>query len=48
MPGTPEMRIAWSPYDMAIQQVVALGGEPNAALREAEQKIQAYLKGAHR
>ena len=48
MPGTPEMRIAWSPYDMAIQQVVALGGDPNAALREAEQKIQAYLKGARR
>src|SRR4030095_11882555 len=31
MPGTPEMRIAWSPYDMAIGQVVALGGEPRDA-----------------
>jgi arabinogalactan oligomer/maltooligosaccharide transport system substrate-binding protein len=48
MPGTPEMRIAWAPYDMAIAQVVALGGDSKAALAEAEQKIRDYLRGAHR
>jgi len=48
MPGTPEMRMAWSPYDMALVQVVAFGGAPEPALREAEQKIQAYLRGAGR
>jgi arabinogalactan oligomer/maltooligosaccharide transport system substrate-binding protein len=48
MPGTPEMRMTWGPYDSAVSKVVAYGGEPLAALREAEQKIRAYLAGAHR
>jgi arabinogalactan oligomer/maltooligosaccharide transport system substrate-binding protein len=48
MPATPEMRMAWGPYDLAISQVVAMGGDPLTALREAEQKLVTYLRGAGR
>jgi maltose-binding protein MalE len=43
MPGTPEMRLVWSPYDMALQKVVANGQSPRAALQETEAEIRRYL-----
>ena len=44
MPGTPEMRLVWSPYDMAIQQVLAGSSTPTKALAEAEAAILRFLK----
>ena len=44
MPGTPEMRLVWSPYDMAIQKVVTGSAKPAAALKEAEAEIQRFLQ----
>ena len=44
MPGTPEMRLVWSPYDMAIQKVVTGSARPAAALKEAEAEIQRFLQ----
>ena len=43
MPGTPEMRLVWSPYDMAIQKVVTGSAKPAAALKEAEAEIKRFL-----
>ena len=44
MPGTPEMRLVWSPYDMAIQKVVTGSARPAEALKEAEAEIKRFLK----
>ncbi|MCC6746497.1 MAG: extracellular solute-binding protein [Deltaproteobacteria bacterium] len=43
MPGTPEMRLVWSPYDSALQKAVGLGADPLSALKEAEAEIRRYL-----
>lgn len=43
MPGTPEMRVVWGPYDNALQKVIQNGGSPRAALEEAEDEIRRYL-----
>ena len=43
MPGTPEMRVIWAPYDIALEKVIGSGGEPGAALQEAEQEIRRFL-----
>jgi len=43
MPGTPEMRVIWAPYDIALAKVIGAGGEVNAALQEAEQEIRRFL-----
>lgn len=45
MPSTPEMRMVWTPYDTAIQKVVAQGAEPAAALADAEREIRGYVEG---
>jgi maltose-binding protein MalE len=46
MPGTPEMRVVWSPFDMALQKVIAGGVAPRAALADAESEIRRYLQAA--
>ncbi len=43
MPGTPKMRVIWSPYDTALEKVIGAGGDPAAALAEAEQEIRLFL-----
>ncbi len=43
MPGTPEMRLVWSPYDMAIQKVIVSGAAPKKALAEAAREVRRYL-----
>lgn len=48
MPSSPEMRMVWTPYDTAIQKVVAQGADPAAALTSAAQEIQGYVDGARR
>jgi arabinogalactan oligomer/maltooligosaccharide transport system substrate-binding protein len=48
MPATPEMRMVWTPYDLALQAVLDQGAEPKAALLKAQEQIAAYLKGAGR
>jgi arabinogalactan oligomer/maltooligosaccharide transport system substrate-binding protein len=44
MPGTPEMRLVWSPYDMAIQKVIVSGADPKKALAEAAREVRRYLE----
>jgi maltose-binding protein MalE len=46
MPSTPEMRMVWTPYDTALQKVVAQGMDPAAALAEAEREIRGYIEGS--
>ena len=46
MPSSPEMRMVWTPYDIAIQKVIAQGAEPAAALADAEREVRGYIKGA--
>jgi maltose-binding protein MalE len=43
MPGTPQMRLVWSPYDMALQKVMSGRATPARALAEAEREIRRYL-----
>jgi len=43
MPGTPQMRLVWSPYDMALQKVMNGSAGPDKALAEAEAEIKRYL-----
>lgn len=43
MPGTPEMRLVWSPLDMALQKSIVNGVAPRMALTEAEAEIRRYL-----
>lgn len=45
MPSTPEMRMVWTPYDAAIQKVIAQGADPAVALAEAEREIRSYIQG---
>jgi maltose-binding protein MalE len=45
MPSTPTMRMVWTPYDTAIQKVIAQGVDPRAALAEAERELRGYLAG---
>jgi arabinogalactan oligomer/maltooligosaccharide transport system substrate-binding protein len=44
MPGTPQMRLVWSPYDMALQKVISGRAAPRAALKEAEAEVRRYLR----
>ncbi len=46
MPGTPEMRVVWSPFDMALQKVVGGGIAPKTALTDAESETRRYLEAA--
>jgi arabinogalactan oligomer/maltooligosaccharide transport system substrate-binding protein len=43
MPGTPQMRLVWSPYDMALQKVLNGRATPAAALGEAAAEIRRFL-----
>jgi len=46
MPSLPAMRMVWTPYDTAIQKVIAQGADPAAALADAERDVRGYLEGA--
>jgi arabinogalactan oligomer / maltooligosaccharide transport system substrate-binding protein len=46
MPGTPEMRLVWSPMDMALQKVIGSSTAPQTAVSEAETEIKRYLQAA--
>jgi arabinogalactan oligomer/maltooligosaccharide transport system substrate-binding protein len=48
MPATPEMRMVWTPYDLALTTVMAQNGDPKTALTEAQKQALAYIKGAGR
>jgi arabinogalactan oligomer/maltooligosaccharide transport system substrate-binding protein len=48
MPSSPTMRMVWTPYDTAIQKVVAQGLDPAAALAVAQRELDGYLAGARR
>ena len=45
-PGTPEMRLVWTPMDMALQKVIGSGAAPRAAVTDAEAEIKRYLQAA--
>lgn len=46
MPGTPEMRMVWAPYDMALQKVIRNNVAPKQALKEAEIEIKRFLSAS--
>jgi arabinogalactan oligomer/maltooligosaccharide transport system substrate-binding protein len=46
MPSSPRMRMVWTPYDTAIQKVIAQGAPAAAALTDAEREVREYIKGA--
>ncbi|MBW2731035.1 MAG: extracellular solute-binding protein [Deltaproteobacteria bacterium] len=48
MLGTPEMRLVWSPYDMALQKVVVGGGPAAPALAEAQHEVQRFLESSRK
>lgn len=44
MPGTPAMRMVWTPYERALQNVIAQGAHPGDALAAAEREVLGYLE----
>ncbi|MBN1551508.1 extracellular solute-binding protein [bacterium] len=44
MPNFPEMRMIWTPMDIAISKVLNKNADPSAALKEAQQKIQENIQ----
>jgi arabinogalactan oligomer/maltooligosaccharide transport system substrate-binding protein len=48
MPATPEMRMVWTPYDLALQAVVAQGRDAQAVFAGAHRQITSYIRGAGR
>src|SRR3970282_1044504 len=44
MPGTPPMRRVWTPYERALQTVIAQGAHPGDALAAAEREVLGYLE----
>ncbi len=48
MPGTPQMRLVWSPYDMALQKVISGRATPGQALKEAASEVRRFLKAMKR
>ena len=48
MPGTPQMRLVWSPYDMALQKVMSGRASPGQALKEAAAEVRRFLKAMKR
>jgi arabinogalactan oligomer/maltooligosaccharide transport system substrate-binding protein len=48
MPGTPQMRLVWSPYDMALQKVMSGRATPGQALKEAAAEVRRFLKAMKR
>jgi arabinogalactan oligomer / maltooligosaccharide transport system substrate-binding protein len=47
-PGTPEMRVVWSPMDMALQKLIGSGTAVQTVLAEAEAEIGRYLEAARK
>ena len=45
MSSSPEMRLVWTPYDTALQKVLAQGVEPARALEDAEREVHGYAEG---
>jgi maltose-binding protein MalE len=48
MPASPEMRMVWTPYETALQAIVAQGARPDDALGAAEREVIGYLRGPGR
>jgi maltose-binding protein MalE len=46
MPATPAMRMVWTPYKVALQQIVAQGANPADALGAAQREVAGYIAGA--
>jgi arabinogalactan oligomer/maltooligosaccharide transport system substrate-binding protein len=46
MPATPAMRMVWTPYDLALEKILAQGVDPGVALAEAQREVEGYLRGA--
>jgi maltose-binding protein MalE len=44
MPATPAMRMVWTPYDTALQKVLAQGMDADAALAAAQREVEGYLR----
>jgi len=43
MPATPAMRMVWTPYEKALQTVIAQGANPGDALATAQREVDSYL-----
>lgn len=43
MPSRPEMRAVWTPYQNALQRVLAQGEAPDIALKKAQDEIKSYI-----
>ncbi len=48
MPASPEMRMVWTPYKIALQKVIAQGSDPSDALLAAQREVDGYIKGSQR
>lgn len=46
MPATPSMRMVWTPYKSALQNVISQGTDAADALRAAEREVLSYIDGA--
>lgn len=46
MPATPAMRMVWTPYKVALQQIVAQGANAADALGAAQREVAGYIAGA--
>jgi arabinogalactan oligomer/maltooligosaccharide transport system substrate-binding protein len=44
MPATPSMRLVWTPYDLALEKILAQGVDPDVALAEAQREVEGYLR----
>jgi arabinogalactan oligomer/maltooligosaccharide transport system substrate-binding protein len=44
MPATPAMRLVWTPYDLALEKILAQGIDPDVALAEAQREVEGYLR----
>jgi arabinogalactan oligomer/maltooligosaccharide transport system substrate-binding protein len=43
MPATPAMRMVWTPYETALQAIIAQGARPDDALGAAEREVAGYV-----
>src|SRR5262249_19041685 len=48
MPIHPAMRMVWTPYKTALQEVLGGRAEPGAQLRAVEDEVAGYLAGARK
>jgi maltose-binding protein MalE len=48
MPATPEMRMVWTPYETALQKIIAQGADAEDTLRDAQHEVAGYIAGTHK